>query len=640
MNEDLKKFHDEFKIALTKDAADKAWAGYKDSDKPYKGLYVQAQMTHSDKIINGRIYFRDKMAGGASSFLKPFKKPVLVHHDDKVDSIGRVIKAAYIPTYEISGFNTDLTPRLREAYFNILRDHYLLKEDWEGTGYILGGLDICGKDPIEKVMDERYLTLSVGFATDSKVCSECGQDWLLEGRCEHTPMEVVNGFPVVHLIGNLFYDEVSFVNIPADKSARVIQVGESDSAIELYTVDSVSDRIAYFKDSVEDITMNAFDEFLSAIKDGKKVPLDELLACTDVKSEDFYSLMPVNEKYKLSEEQFASLDDSAFCCAGRIFPVTDLAHFDALKELLKSFEDSKGKERTVNRLYYKARKLALLPTVPCEFVLAEDKSMDISTKDSLLATYAELKKDESFDSLTEEKKAEFEARMAILNMTFDEMDEALKPKEEEVADEEVAEPTENQEDAVEEPAPVEGGTEGTPTEEPNKGIDINELYTMYENLDEADKEEFNSRIDFGASEIFKLNDMVEELKKQLAEKEVYTDALAEQYNEAQQVIDDLRVALAKAVCDYRSVMSKPTDTKIEKLLARSCDSLLDTFNDLREEMVASFIDGAVEETDKDAEESRRNETEANVEDHRTAYPTELLSYEDFSRFLHKPRSRR
>jgi S-ribosylhomocysteine lyase LuxS involved in autoinducer biosynthesis len=96
---------------------------------------------------------------------------------------------------------------------------------YEGLGYIELIVDVTDSDAIQKVLDRRYLTGSVGASTDSAICSICKKDWAEdEGVCEHRPGEKYEGKKCFLIAGNLTYDEYSFVNTPADRHSRVIEV--------------------------------------------------------------------------------------------------------------------------------------------------------------------------------------------------------------------------------------------------------------------------------------------------------------------------------------------------------------------------------------------------------------------------------
>lgn len=639
---DNKELTDIVTVCLECQDLDKAWKSYKDSSKPYKGLYVEAQLTHSDKIINRRIYFKDKVAQAAQTFLRPYRKPVLRHHDDddKKDAIGRVIRADYVDTCgatvqgpERAGLSRfgDLTqPRIREAYFNFLMDNYLLDPEFQGTGYIKGALDITDKKAIEKVMDERYLTLSVGFDSNSRRCSFCGHDWVRHGHpCEHMPGSVEDGLPILHLMGDLHYKEVSFVNFPADTGAQVTKIGTDaiDPAFCVYEVDTFSERFQYFKDHMEDINM--FEEFIAALQAGQKVKVEDFLACENFDNARFYGLLDVPEKHRLASGDIEALDNTAFCHAGKILPLIDKAHFDAAKKFLQNCEETPGKQRITNRVYYLARKLALLPTTPADLVINEETRYPMGNEDSLISTYIELSKDNAFETYPAAKEL-FEERMKVLNVDYEflnaelakiqasqtDTEEAVSDVAEEKPEETTTEETAAQQDTE---APEDGAT--------NKGLDANELYTIFMNLDESQQEEFRSLTDIHSGELLQLNDMVAELRKNLRTATDESVKIKSDLNTTSEKLAKATECLIDSIIDYRAMLEKPgaADREMNKaeLSKRSFDSLLDTISDLRKEIADGLVDSDAPVTETD---SRRNEEESE----QSKYPTEPLKYSDFT----------
>lgn len=213
-----------------------------------KPLRVRIAATHAGKITrNNGFYLPHKMQAGAATFTAQFPKPVQVHHDAERDPVGRVIAARYV---DLSGQVKDSwkAKKLTDSVFDsklfdsfiagtlpykelldvankyFIQDAKLDDPDYEGLGYIEIIADITDPDAIQKVVDGRYMTGSTGAATNQAVCSVCKQDWAADGKCEHRPGQLYDGVKCVLIAGDLFYDEYSFVNKPADRHSRVIEV--------------------------------------------------------------------------------------------------------------------------------------------------------------------------------------------------------------------------------------------------------------------------------------------------------------------------------------------------------------------------------------------------------------------------------
>lgn len=187
-------------------------------------LVCEAAATHSGMLINYRIYPQDKMKKSVNSWLTPYKKPVLENHNyDSRGTLGRVFGAKYISyspgedVPEQHGFKAD--------------------------GYTQLTSRIVDPVAIKKVLDGRYLTVSVGMSTDQFLCAICGQDWSGEsGRCEHQLGRYYDDKLAYGTTGILHYKDLSFVTVPADEFGTVVgkqmmpnsELKDSEVLVQLY----------------------------------------------------------------------------------------------------------------------------------------------------------------------------------------------------------------------------------------------------------------------------------------------------------------------------------------------------------------------------------------------------------------------
>lgn len=612
------KEKDLFSVCLDCQDLDASWAKMKDSAAPYKGFYVEAGMTHADKLINNRIYFRDKMEKAAPSFIHPYKKPVLRHHDDGQDPIGRVVKVEFVNTQDPSlvRFCNLSSDKMRDLYVHYLTDNFLFKEGYEGTGFLLGGLDITEKDAIEKIMDERYMTLSIGFGTNKRVCSYCGTDWISEMPCEHFPGSEVDGVKVFHLTGDLTYNEVSFVNEPADPSAQILKTVGIDANACPYCLDTVADKLTYLKDKVEELSM--FEEMLNLIKSGQKVSMEDFLVSDGFDADKLYEFLISDSNCQVNTSE---LKDSEFARAGRILPIVDQNHFEAIRKLLMCFEDTKEKERTVNRLYYRARKLGLLPSSSIDFVVTlngEEKKFDVTNKDAVLAAYKELHS--VFETLPEENKEFFDSRTRILNITKDMLEEVVKVEQtaDSTTDSTIPDAQSDGTDAAntaDVQAPVE-----------NKVSTIDELYTMFAAWDEEKQDEFRSLVDNSGAELSKMADILATHATKQAQAETEKNVVQSELTAAKATIESLRNTIIDTVKDYRILLNKSIaddNDAANELSGRTMDSLMDTLADLRRELMDNFGCRDNKTSTPAADEPRRNGTD-------TVEKLGSLAYDEFN----------
>ena len=280
-----------------------------------RGLVIKVAATHAGLITrNNGFYLPDKMRTGAVTWTEHYQKPIQVHHEDHQDPVGRVLSARYVETV---GMVTDRFRNhvLRDSlgkqvgtangqfwqdfcsdgsFSNKLKqiklmDSILNDPHYAGVGFIELTADITDPVAIQKVIDGRFLTGSVGAVSDKAVCSVCDTNWLEDEHCGHKPGRLYDGKKCFVVAGNLEYDEWSFVNTPADRHAAVIDNGQNgitDSKVEdnasrvLYFIpaDLTNEEGSHMKDTAKEVKPAKAD-----IKDAEGEQEDvEILDQTDV----------------------------------------------------------------------------------------------------------------------------------------------------------------------------------------------------------------------------------------------------------------------------------------------------------------------------------------------------------------------
>lgn len=244
-----------------------------DQQQTGQGLNIQIAATHSGIITrNNGFYLPDRMRKGAETFTKDYPKPVLLHHEDHKDPVGRIIDAAYVDTsgsiqdkykgLEVRNKAGKVVGKITDSLINdftnsnmpfgqqvdvvrsILRDSSMLEDaGYQGLGYIKLLANITDPDAIQKLLDGRYITGSVGATTNKAVCSVCRTDWTDNGPCEHKPGGVYDDAKCFIIAGDLVYDEYSFVNVPADRHSRVLQLDYNGNHTEIEVVNDYKGRI-------------------------------------------------------------------------------------------------------------------------------------------------------------------------------------------------------------------------------------------------------------------------------------------------------------------------------------------------------------------------------------------------------------
>lgn len=236
------------------------------------GLNVQIAATHAGIITrNNGFYLPERMKKGSTTFTQDFHKPVLLHHKDHEDPVGRIIDSVYVDTsgaiqdkyrgLEVRNSMGEVVGTINDALIhdfvndkmpfgqqvdvvrNILRDSLLDDKGYAGLGFIKILANISDPDAIQKLLDGRYITGSVGASTNKAICSICKSDWTKGGPCEHKPGGVYDDAKCFIIAGDLNYDEYSFVNVPADRHSRVLQLDYNGNNIEIEVADDYKGRI-------------------------------------------------------------------------------------------------------------------------------------------------------------------------------------------------------------------------------------------------------------------------------------------------------------------------------------------------------------------------------------------------------------
>jgi hypothetical protein len=173
---------------------------------------------HAGATKNFTFYGADKLKGDAAtgsgvfSWLAPYPKPMLTHHNSySGEPIGRITDAR---------FDTKTNA---------------------GRPAIIVNADIVDPDAAQKVRDGRYLTVSIGAHTDSVTCSICGWDILEDDWCpEHDRGKKYDGETALWVLGNLWFDELSYVDVPADQDAMNVSI-EDDSEVSTKEAQEMDD---------------------------------------------------------------------------------------------------------------------------------------------------------------------------------------------------------------------------------------------------------------------------------------------------------------------------------------------------------------------------------------------------------------
>ncbi len=215
--------------------------------KGKRKLIVQMEAIHVGRTANYTFYTEQGLKDGLESWTHPYNKPVLTHHNAySGEPIGRILRAEF----------TESTISGRKG--------------------LIFTCEITDPNAIEKVLDGRYKTVSIGASTDKVTCNICGTDRSKEW-CEHWRGEEYEGQTCHYVIGTTLGREVSYVNVPADEDAGNFSVNIEDGEEEGETNESSSLKIFQIAEGLmQDVDIPNVNLYESASSDIKSL-VDGLL---------------------------------------------------------------------------------------------------------------------------------------------------------------------------------------------------------------------------------------------------------------------------------------------------------------------------------------------------------------------------
>ena len=178
-------------------------------------LKVIAEGIHVGITKNFHNFTETELKKALKTWTNPFPRPILREHvmsigffggsPDDVTPLGRVVEAKLAPS--------------------------TIKQTQGTLGHLLT-LQVSDSDAMERIKDQRYLTLSVGARVGAAHCSICDHNFLGSGDfCDHDRGKKYKGKVATWILKDIQFLEVSFVNNPADTSAQVIGIEEAEESV-------------------------------------------------------------------------------------------------------------------------------------------------------------------------------------------------------------------------------------------------------------------------------------------------------------------------------------------------------------------------------------------------------------------------
>ncbi len=329
-----------------------------------RGLKVILSASHAGKLTkNSTLYPPTTFQRCSHTFVSPYQKAVQTHHDDKSDPIGRIIGARYLP-YQANDFtdsHKDIFLHFKDklSKTTMLDSVRFLEEagvlfdrDWKGLGELELETLITDQLAVEKILDGRYNTVSVGMEPHQVYCSICNKDWLSDREpCEHSKGKKDEETErLMYLIsGDVTGMEVSYINHPADdlafnKEFDVVNIGQETSKENPYSVIDSLDRRTVVYELLDAVNYEKFipEKTEEEKKEGsvleaetseteKTMTIEEIVTkiiedSSSVTEEDAMIINVAIEDKVLTAADRKRLSSKTFCGPGKSYPVPDRQH--------------------------------------------------------------------------------------------------------------------------------------------------------------------------------------------------------------------------------------------------------------------------------------------------------------------------
>ena len=358
-------------------------------------------------------YSGTELVKALQSWVDPYPKPIILNHDLNSEPIGRVMAAK-------------------------------MDKEQDGSSYVR--LQIAITDPIaaQKVLDQRYLTGSVGGRANKAVCSITGEDLAKPDASGRMPASkykrgaVYKGKVAFLDMQDISFKEYSFVNQPADQRSGVRKKA-SDSQGAVVTDSDWVARSSAFILSMNEEEIYSIEEQKSIFSEMKKK--ESRPVYLHVKGA-FLSAMAINESENyniqdstlLSSENKINKDEEKTEMTVSTEQEDILAVSEELSEDLSSIASDAAKEEPAENTEAKDSNDETSEVEETK----EEKSEDVSTEDK-----------EQSD--VQEEKAESEDSEKSVETPEEIQDkEGVKQESEELNDQKSEEATEQTESVLEE----------------------------------------------------------------------------------------------------------------------------------------------------------------------------------------------
>lgn len=261
-----------------------------------ESLVIEVAAIHEGITSNFNMYTRQALEESVESWYTPYPKPLIKNHDQYEEPLGRVM-------------------------------HAEMQLEENGLSYIKLQVAVTDPGAVEKILDGRYLTGSVGGKPTEAICSICNADWastdLREGLpCKHKRGRTYRGSVATLEMRGITWKEYSMVNVPADDFSSIRHIADSEghdvglfalnmSEQEIYGIsdDGVTNLLEGLrKKEARPLYMQTKGAFLSALAQSKLSIDPDEEAELDIDKKEEEDILAVVEN--LSDDLAAAAEES------------------------------------------------------------------------------------------------------------------------------------------------------------------------------------------------------------------------------------------------------------------------------------------------------------------------------------------
>lgn len=310
---------------------------------------------------NWTVYRHDTVKMDIHSFVAPKPKPIIQQHRPKdSDVYGHIIAAdfKYTSFYEDFAKGNKLEKLTTDEYISLMHDTILPYQRqnpmFDGLAYLELVGRLTNKEGIKKVLDREFVRVSIGAKPGRLMCSVCGQNQV-EKICDHFGTKANDTFMLAE---SLNYEELSFVDKPADPFGRITRIhdnvcDEIQFEMNQKVLDALMDAIP-MKDffQLTDKTIVCVDNICTIINQEeigmkKTLPAETVTFQAEFGQEKVKSVLDsLGEGIVLGDLDASTLTDRQFAIVQkaddsikRRFPLCDAVNVQLSMALLKDAED-------------------------------------------------------------------------------------------------------------------------------------------------------------------------------------------------------------------------------------------------------------------------------------------------------------